>query len=77
MHEVHPHHVENRKINLPILHIKKRLEPLFFLPIRPSYRGRLDLVIPLKFVVKHSLIIRIFIHEFTHLKMLRMINVNL
>lgn len=30
MHEVHPHHVENRKVNLPILHIKKRLEPLFF-----------------------------------------------
>ena len=76
MHEVHPHHVENRKVNLPILYIKKRLEPLF-LPIRPSCRGCLDLVIPLKFVVKHSLIIRIFIHEFTHLKMLRMINVNL
>ena len=38
MHEVHPHHVENRKVNLPILHIKKRLEPLFFAdsPVMPG-----------------------------------------
>ena len=34
MHEVHPQHVENRKVNLPILDIKKRRRPLFFVDFR-------------------------------------------